>query len=273
MRKRFVGPKNPPRLVAGDNWFKAVPLRIGMVIDWIDAYPGAPNHEGWDAITWRIARYLIAPVEPEFEELSYSGHNYHPGEYSPRYHATIAAHLYPDEFPFAEQLYRRLLTVDPSCLSAFVNLAELARRAGNMVDAQLLLQRAETIASRSATAPSRDTMIRRHRTADLAWIIHIQCALARLNPTVGDGAPLLELANAAGLEDLILRLRAYEDWDKASLAVSQAFSVASEEQRLFLHVAARCAPIAPGPPAAAHATLAAAEQVERMIEARRMRER
>jgi hypothetical protein len=259
----------PPRFEGGDNG--AGQLRIGLLVDWLDS---RPEQHGPDAVALRRRADRGDPVAlaaaalsgrlgraPHAGELAFTGHNDHWLEYGASYHASICGHLDGDELAIGRVVYQRLAAIDPSCLSASTNLAEIERRDGNLDAAASLLDQALERASGSTAL--------RYRVPDSSWITALRCARARLATSPGEGAALVALANAEQLPALVESLRAYGSWDAAAPPAHRAFAVASPDQRVVLHAAMRLAPINPRPPPAAHASFGALAEVEALVGRRR----
>ena len=132
-------------------------LRIGYFIDWLDSRAGEPGAflDGVGAGPVQMIAMLLSgrctpeQIPGEFRVVVIPLVEWdHVAEYSPDYHAQVAGHLSGDEIPVARPTYERLRELEPTCLSALVNLAELDRRAGDLENAQKLLTTALAVSGR-----------------------------------------------------------------------------------------------------------------------------
>jgi hypothetical protein len=259
--------ERPPRFGGDAPWERY--RRIGLLIDWLDS---RPEHAAKDAAALQrkakrgdmvaaAAAVISERLEPTW--LSLDGPIDHQLEYRPYYHSEIAGYLHGDELDLGSEVYRRLNEVDPNCMSGLFNLAELARRNAHETDAFELL--------RSALDRASGSPVSRYGIANANWSLEIRCALALLAHDVGESSALLECAVPDRLVDLVALLRGIGSTEHAALRANQAFSVASDEQRIVLHAAMRLAPIAPRPPPAAHARFEAIQQVDALVRDQRTR--
>lgn len=172
------------------------------------------------------------------------------------YHLNVVGHMGDDELPLARAVYERLHRVQPSCLSALANLAELERRRGRITDAMLLLDEAIVRASSSSAHG--------HRRSDHRWVIALHCARARLEREAGEAERLLELANEEKLLSLVALLRETRHLDETSVLVHRALGTGSFEQRMWLHVAMKVAGVFPFPPPSVHESFEVMAEVDRL---------
>lgn len=221
-----------------------------LLIDWLDSRPEHVAKDNaalsdqisrGDLVAWTaavITKRVAAPQLPLF--VNHGGYLLaFTGAYQ-----NVVGYLDAEELPFGEHTYRRLHDIDPDCISALINFAEVERRAGRETAAQRLLDKALVRASSPTT--------KRYGFPDSHWEIGVRCALARLSHDVGDGGPLLENANSQRLANLIALLRNCESPDNVAIAANHAFSVASTEQRIVLDVAMEKAGVPQRPPPSAH---------------------
>lgn len=237
-------------------------LCIGFLIDWLDSRPERAAAD-IRSLRRRARRkdpdVLMAAVITGRLKLRPRAYTaiVDRADYSVAFHAQIAGHLYADEVPLGEEVYRGLYQAAPDCMSALVNLAEIERRAGQVETARDLLQ---TALDRATSAKAQ-----RHGIPDAAWEPEIRCAMARLAGELGDGASLLHDARRDRLSELVKQLERCASSTSGVLLIHQAFSAASIEQRIMLDVAARLARIQPALPPAAHGDFAALVAVEELI--------
>lgn len=259
--------ERPPRFGGDVPWERH--RRIGMLIDWLDS---RPEHAARDtAALQRKAKRgdviaLAAAVISERLELSWltlDGAVDHRIEYRPYYHAQIAGYLQGEEVQLGKEVYRRLNQIDRNCVSGLFNLAELSRRSADEAGAFELLRRA---LDRASGSPGN-----RYGIANAAWSLEIRCALALLAHDVGESSALLDCAVPERIFELVTLLRGIGSHEDAALRAHQAFSVASDAQRLVLHAAMRLATVSPRPPPAAHTRFEAIQQVDALVREQRAR--
>lgn len=239
---------SPPRFEGGQNY--ASRLRVGMAIDWLDSLPGGQGRRDLREARGYVPSIADAlttePRPPDVHMLlDARTHTTPDSDYGPSYHADIAGHLDEEELPLAWTLYERLRGVDGTNLSALANLAELERRRGAIAAAGDLLVEA---IERARASPQR-----RHGVRDAAWLPYLQCAHARIDGGSEEAAALLELATPESLCTLARRIgEMTRGGGPGRILAHRAFGIASEPQKVILHVAMRLKYSGPEPPPASY---------------------